>query len=69
MEVLNKMPGDRRDVWAPRLDREDTIARCPVIKNEPELSKEFNEFCAAHEKNRRKPNQIAQPRGGGEGDK
>jgi hypothetical protein len=64
--VLKKMPDDRRDVWGSRLDREDTIARCPVIKNEPELSKEFDEFFAAYDKNRRKPKQIAEPRDGGE---
>lgn len=67
--VLKEMPDDRRDVWATRLDREDTIARCPVIKNEPELSKEFDEFCVAYDKNRRKPKQTAQQQEGGENTK
>jgi hypothetical protein len=69
LEVLRKMPDDRRDVWGARLDREDTMARCPIIKNEPELSKEFNEFCAAHEKNRRNPKRINQQQEGGENNK
>jgi hypothetical protein len=68
MDVVRKMPRDRRDVWGTRLDREETIARCPVIRSKIELSKEFDEFCAAYDKNLLKPKQIAQQqqRQGGE---
>jgi secreted PhoX family phosphatase len=67
--VLKKMPHDRRQVWGTRLDREETLARCPVIKSKPELSKEFDEFYAAYDQNKRKPKQTAEPRNGGENTK
>ena len=57
LTVLKKMPADRRAVWVPRLDREETMARCPVIQNKPELSKGFEEFLAAHDGKRLKTKQ------------
>ena len=66
LDVLKKMPDDRRDVWGTRLDPEDTITRCPVIKDKPELSQDFDKFCAAYDKNKRKPKQTASQEGGGE---
>jgi len=50
LEVLKKMPEDRRRVWASRLDMEQTETICPVIRKEADLSKEFDEFCAAYSK-------------------
>jgi hypothetical protein len=55
--VLKKMPADRRTVWVPRLDREETMARCPIIQSKPELSKVFDEFLAAHDGKRLKTSQ------------
>ena len=69
LEVLQKMPEDRRAVWASRLDTEQTKMTCPVIGSEADLCKEFDEFCAAYDKNRRKPKQIAQQPEGGESTK
>lgn len=50
LEVLKKMPEDRRIVWASRLDIEQTKMKCPIIRKEPDLCKEFDEFCAAYDK-------------------
>jgi hypothetical protein len=51
------MPENRRAVWVPRLDHDETIKRCPLIKNNPELSKALDELLAAHDKSRSKTNQ------------
>lgn len=48
LEVLKKMPDDRRAVWASRLDIEQTKIRCPIIPKETDLCNEFDEFCAAY---------------------
>lgn len=50
LEVLKKMPEDRRAVWATRLDIKQTREICPIIKNEENLSKEFDEFCSTYNK-------------------
>lgn len=50
LEVLKKMPEDRRAVWASRLDTEQAKTTCPVIRNESDLCKEFDQFCAAYNK-------------------
>ena len=42
LEVLKKMPNDRRTVWASRLDMEQTKKSCPVIRDE--LCGDFDEF-------------------------
>jgi hypothetical protein len=68
-EVLQKMPEDTRAAWASRLDTEQAKMACPVIGSEADLCKEFDEFCAAYDKNRRKPKQIVQQRDGGESTK
>lgn len=59
LEVLKKMPEDRRAVWGSRLDTEQAKILCPVITKEADLCKEFDEFCAAYsapqvERNRQK---------------
>lgn len=63
LTVLNKMPVDRLAIWVSRLDREETIARCPVIQNMPELSKTFDEFLVTHGRKRLK---TSQEKDGGE---
>lgn len=50
LEVLNKMPEDRRKVWASRLDKQQTMTTCPIIQNEPDLRKEFDEISTAYNK-------------------
>ena len=50
LEVLKKMPEDRRAVWASRLDTEQAKTTCPVIRNETDLCEEFDQFCAAYNK-------------------
>lgn len=62
LEVLKKMPEDRRAVWASRLDIEQTKMKCPIISKEADLRKEFNEFCAAY--NRSKLKRTDKTKGG-----
>lgn len=62
LEVLKKMPEDRRAVWASRLDTEQTKTRCPIIRKEADLCKEFDEFCAAY--NRTKLKKTDKRKGG-----
>lgn len=54
LEVLKKMPEDRRAVWASRLDSEHAKARCPVIRDDPGLCQEFDAFCAAYDRSQEK---------------
>jgi hypothetical protein len=44
LEVLRKMPEDRCAVWVKRFDTDQAKATCPIIHNEPDLCKEFDEF-------------------------
>ena len=58
LEVLKKMPEDRRAVWTSRLDTEQTETTCPIIRKETDLCREFDELCAAYNKPKlKKPNQ------------
>jgi hypothetical protein len=50
LEVLKKMPEDRRAVWASRLDTDQAETTCPIIRKEADLCKEFDELCAAYNK-------------------
>jgi len=50
LEVLKKMPEDRRAVWASRLDTAQIETTCPIIRKEADLCNEFDEFCAAYNK-------------------
>jgi len=50
VEVLKKIPADRRAVWAQRLDLDEAKVTCPVIRKEVDLCKEFDELCAAYSK-------------------
>jgi hypothetical protein len=61
LELLQKMPEDRRAVWATRLDAEQTVTTCPIIRQEADLCKEFDGICAAYDKNRHRPKQIGEP--------
>jgi hypothetical protein len=49
LQVLKKMPRDRRNVWGTRLDIDKTIAACPIIRQDQSISKEFDEFCEAYD--------------------
>jgi hypothetical protein len=62
LEVLQKMPEDRRAVWASRLDTEQAKMTCPVIRSEADLCKKFDEFCNAY--NKPKSKAIDQGKGG-----
>jgi len=50
VEVLKKIPADRRAVWAHRLDLEEAKITCPVIRKEADLCKDFDDLCAAYSK-------------------
>ena len=66
LDVFRKMPQDRREVWVSRLDHEETFKRCPVIKKDPELSREFDELYAAYGKSKRGTKQTDQQQEGSE---
>jgi hypothetical protein len=66
LDIFRKMPEDRRAVWVSRLDHEETFKRCPVIKKDPVLSKEFDECYVAYGKSKRRTNQTDQQQDGGE---
>jgi len=48
VEVLKKIPADRRTVWAQRLDLEEAKITCPVIRNEVDLCKDLDDLCTAY---------------------
>jgi len=48
VEVLKKIPADRRAVWAQRLDLDEAKITCPVISKEVDLCKDFDDLCAAY---------------------
>jgi hypothetical protein len=50
LEVLKKMPEDRRAVWASRLDAEQTTITCPIIREDADLCTAFDQLCAAYNK-------------------
>jgi len=50
VEVLKKIPADRRAVWAQRLDLEEAKTTCPIIRKEADLCKDFDDLCAAYSK-------------------
>jgi len=52
LAVLNKMPGDKRQVWATRLDIEQAMTTCPLVSNDADISKAFSELCDTHSKHR-----------------
>ena len=54
LQVLKKMPEDRRKVWASRLDTEQAKMACPIIRKETDLCEEFDQFCAAYNKSKSK---------------
>ena len=62
LEVLQKMPTDRRAVWATRLDAEQAKIACPIINEDPDLCKTFDQLCAAY--NKPKLKQIKETNGG-----
>ena len=62
LEVLRKMPADRRAVWAARLDAEQAKIACPIISEDVDLCKAFDQLCTAHDKIKLK--QIKETNGG-----
>ena len=50
LQVLGKMPEDRRVIWVSRLDQDQAKMTCPVFQKEADLCKEFDEFCTAYSK-------------------
>jgi hypothetical protein len=48
LQILRDMPADRRAVWLKRLDLRGTMDRCPLIKDDPKVSKEFEDLVSAY---------------------
>lgn len=63
LDVLRKMPEDRRQVWASRLDVNEVRATCPIIKNQPDLCEQFDNLCNAY--NPSKLRTAKEKKGGG----
>lgn len=63
LDVLQKMPPDRRAVWATRLDTEQALNTCPVVRDDVDLHKAFDQLCAAYNKSKLK---AAEETAGGE---
>lgn len=65
IDVLTEMPKSRRLVWTERLDVEDAISRCPVIRENADLNRKFAELKAAHNTSKpNTPNEQQNPQGG-----
>jgi len=64
LEILKKIPADRRAVWAQRLDVDEAKITCPIIRKEVDLCKEFDEFCAAYTKPQENKPREKQKEGG-----
>lgn len=54
LEVLQKIPEDRRAVWASRFDKKQAEITCPIIRKEADLCREFDEFCNAYSRSKTK---------------
>jgi len=48
LRILRGLPPDRRAVWVRRLDLEATLKKCPVVRDDPELSQGFADLVEAY---------------------
>jgi hypothetical protein len=48
MKTVKGMPSDRENVWGKRIDSDATKERCPLTRDDPEISKKFDEFVSAY---------------------
>jgi len=48
LRILRELPPDRRAVWVKRLDLAATLKRCPLVRDDPELSKGFADLVEAY---------------------
>ncbi len=51
LEIFRKMPHDKSKVWRTRIDPETAIAACPVVHEDTDLSKQFEELFVPRKKN------------------
>lgn len=63
VEVLKEMPTDKATVWGDRIDIPETIKRCPLLQQDNDLKKEFNDFTAKNVRSQ-KPKNVIQEQGG-----
>lgn len=63
VDVLKEMPTDRATVWIERIDLPETIKRCPLLQQDKDLKKEFDEFIAKNPRSK-KPKNVIQEHGG-----
>lgn len=64
VDVLKEMPTDKATVWADRLDIPETIKRCPLLQQDNDLKKEFDDLTAKNVRSK-KPKNVIQEQGGG----
>lgn len=48
IDLLKKMPADRRVVWVKRLDTDQAKAKCPIMKNDARICGDLDELCATY---------------------
>jgi hypothetical protein len=48
LDILEKLPAERRSVLVKRLDRDGTLLQCPCIRNSPVLSKKLDDLVSAY---------------------
>jgi len=46
--ALKQMPADRRAVWVKRLDVEESVKGCPILRKDEEVAKAFDELVSAY---------------------
>jgi hypothetical protein len=63
LDVLKEMSTDKAGVWAERLDIPETLRRCPLIEQDKDLKKEFDDFIAKNVRSK-KPKNVMPEQGG-----
>lgn len=63
VDVLKEMPTDKATVWIDRLDLPETIKRCPLLQQDNDIKKEFDDFTAKNIRSK-KPKNVIQEQGG-----
>jgi hypothetical protein len=62
LEVFREMPEDKSKVWRTRIDLETAIATCPIIHEDTDLRKQFEELFVPRKKN--ELDSFENPKGG-----
>jgi len=64
IDLFNTMPKDKGGVWLRRLDLQETIKRCPLLRQKADLQTAFNDLLNDLNVNTTKPKTNTQKNGG-----